>query len=106
MKTKISVTFKKQPKATGLSSISEPYGPQIDIKLNKKKVGLICPPTAHTKDDLWRIQFSVPRTPTPDCSCDSKWIVLKNKGNNEVEARNIAKDFVVLHHDKLYAFEE
>lgn len=55
MKTKLS--FKKEPRKTGLSSIGYPYQ-NVIIKVDKKYVGHIVAPNWQT-DGVWRVGFAI-----------------------------------------------
>lgn len=89
---KFNISFKKQPKETGLRRIASPY-PHVDIKVNKKKCGNISPPNWSSVDNNWRIQICV-KKPEPDNNpnCDWKWMMVKKDFDNEKEARQWCKD--------------
>jgi len=84
---KISITFKRQPRATGLASIGTPY-PSVDIKLNKQKFGWISPPTWRTDDNKWGIYFSIKKSePDSNPNCDWKNVSIKTRFDTEEDAR-------------------
>lgn len=105
MKTKLS--FKKEPKKTGLSSIGYPHQ-NIIIKVDKKYTGRIVAPNWQT-DDMWRVGFAIKKeNPDNNPNCDWKWIYFKNEFANEEEAREYVKkriDVFVSKHT-LHFFEE
>lgn len=92
MSDKFSVTFKKHPQETGLAGIGHP-NPLVDIKINKKVVGLIVGPSWKTPDNLWRVRFTVKKDhPDENPNCDWKWMQLKIKFETEADARTWAKE--------------
>lgn len=84
----MTVTFKRHAKATGLSSVGNPY-PDVDIKLGGKCVGLISAPTWATQDLKWSIGFTVK---SDDSCCGWKWIFLKARLDDEDQAREWVKN--------------
>lgn len=85
---KIRISFRRHKKETGLRGIGYPW-PQVSIKVNGKEVGNIFPKTWNT--EYWRVGFTVKKLePDDNPNCDWKWIWLKQKGNSEEEAREIA----------------
>jgi hypothetical protein len=89
----MGITFKKQPKETGLHSIGYPY-PNVDIKLDKKTMGYISAPTWQTKN-VWNIYLSVKKSePDDNSNCDWKWVTVKKDFENEIEAREFIKGHI------------
>ncbi len=102
----MKLSFKKEKKLTGLSSVGYPYQ-NVDIKVNKKKVGYISAPTWNN-GDLWRIRFSVVKKDIMEDgnpNCVWKWITLKVTFKNEDDAREYVKKIITLVQDK-YIFQE
>jgi hypothetical protein len=77
-------TFKKQPKTTGLASVGYPH-PSTDIKLDKKRVGIISAPNWSTKGGKWEIQLM------RETNDDWNWAYVKQKFDSEPEAREWIK---------------
>ena len=83
----MKVSFKKQPKARGLSGVGYPY-PQVDIKIDKKIMGIIYPPTWQTLDKKWTVAFRVLKEETEgNPNCVWKTIVVNRKFDTEDECR-------------------
>lgn len=88
----MKLSFKKQPRETGLSAIGYPNSNTL-IKVDNKIVGEIFAPTWHSKDDLWHIYFMIKKIePDDNANCDWKWIFLKKGFETEVEGRNFIKE--------------
>lgn len=87
-------TFKKHPRETGLAGVANPYRP-TDIKLNKKVIGEIFPPSLLAKDSYWSIRFTVDEE-DPNTLRKFKWILLKARFNSEAEARVFLQDKCVM----------
>lgn len=88
---KLKLTFRKQPRPTGLSSMG--YGQNTDIKINGKVCGAIYAPTWRSKDDLWEICFSVKKSESePKENSDWKWITLIKRTETEEQARIFLKE--------------
>jgi hypothetical protein len=87
---KFNISFKKQPKETGLRAVGYTHS-SIDIKVNKKRVGLISAPNWQKKG--WTIRISIMK-PEPDDNpnCDWKWISVKTAFEDEQSARQWVKD--------------
>lgn len=77
------LSFKKQPKETGLAAVGN-YNPFVDIKGDGKKVGWIQPANWHTK--YFGVWFHVE---SPDGWYNMK---LGFDGETEKEARQFIKD--------------
>lgn len=91
---KISLTFKKGETPTGLSSVGNSR-PNTDIKVNKKKVGMIYSPSWRSEDWVWSVGFMVKKIiPDDNPNCDWKWIWLKKKFDTEPEAREYIKTII------------
>lgn len=82
------LTFKKQPRNTGLYAVGHPWS-NTDIKVKKHIIGNIEAPNYTTKDNLWIIRFCIADSTG---KCGFKWITLNKKGESEEESRNIAKE--------------
>lgn len=81
------LTFKRQPKATGLAAVGEPY-PSVDIKADGKCVGWIAPPGRFNKWTRWTIWFHVRRA--NEDNFDNK--KLKAEFDDEAAARAHIKE--------------
>ena len=105
---KISITFKRQSKDTGLAGVCNP-DPDVDIKLNKKVFGHIVAPNWRTKDNKWGICIAIIKTePDNNLNCNWKNIILKIRFDTEDDARqwmvnNIEK---ILEKFQLHFFED
>lgn len=72
-------TFKLHPKMTGLAAVGNSRQ-DCDVKLNKLTVGRIDAPNWQTKDNKYKVCFSVKQTPTADNpNLDWKWIFLAKR---------------------------
>jgi len=105
MKTKLS--FKKEPKETGLYSVAHPYQ-NVKIKIDKKYVGLIIAPDWQIRD-VWIAGFAIKKEkPDDNPNCDWKWYYFSKKFTSEEDAREFVKeiidDFVTKH--TLHFFED
>ena len=93
----MKVTFKKYPRETGLASVGNSQQ-SVNIKVDKKVVGIIHAPNWQTVDHKWSLSFSVIKdTPDDNPNCDWKWIFLKARFDTEEDARS----FVIRNIDKL-----
>jgi len=82
------VTFKKHAKNTGLSSIG--YSHQsVDLKIKKKKFGLIVAPTWKTEDSRWSISIMV-----MDLNNQWKWVHFKQRFVKEEHAREWIQEYI------------
>lgn len=97
---KVSVTFKKVPKSTGLAGVCEPS--RVDIKINKQVIGYMVRGGWQAKDYLWRIHF---RLKSEDSVAGWKNVSLRAAFNEEEEARLKCKEYFPTIIDKIY-FEE
>jgi hypothetical protein len=81
------VTFKREPKETGLSAVANPR-PSVNIKIDGDVVGIIEAPNWLSKDYVWTVRFMVIKTkPDNNPNCDWKWIKLKKTFEKEEDAR-------------------
>ena len=93
----MKVTFKKWDKLTGLESVGYPHR-SVDIKVNKKKIGIIYAPNWQTKDGKWSIAFMVMKEPEDSNPNNNwKWIFMKARFDDEETAR----EFVIKIVDKI-----
>jgi hypothetical protein len=81
------ITFKRHPKETGLGSVVRPCA-MVDLKIGGKIIGCIAPPSAFTKEWIFKIRLKIVETEYP---IGWKWIELKFKSKTEQEAR----DFII-----------
>lgn len=87
----VKVTFKKEPRMPGLMGVGFPYQ-SVNIKINKKAVGVIHAPNWQSKDSLWGVSFSVMKAePDDNPNCNWKWIHLKKRFADEETARGWVK---------------
>lgn len=82
----MNITFKKQKRETGLGRVGYPHA-VVDIKLDKKIIGLIDPPTWCKNG--WRIRLAVQR------ENGWQWITVDKICQSEEEARELAKKAIV-----------
>jgi len=82
LEDEMGITFKKQKKETGLRSVGYPYA-AIDIKRDKKVIGMIDPPT--WRKDGWHVRLAVRNEP------GWGWLTLGKICGSEEEARELAK---------------
>lgn len=78
------VGFKKHPKERGLAAVGSGQ-PSVDIKFNKKIIGLIKSPSWYAKDNFWRVRLTVKD------DLGFRWVTLKAKFETENEAREWVK---------------
>ena len=78
-------TFKKDKRQRGLAGVGEVPG--CDIKLQKKKVGHLYPPSRFKAETEWSVSFMVKKEPTKEDPCPWRWVNLKAKFPNEQDAR-------------------
>jgi hypothetical protein len=91
----MKLSFKKQPRETGLAGVGYPH-PNTSIKIDGKKVGEISAPTWMSKDDLWHIMFMVKKSKLDNNpNCDWRWIFLKKGFDTEIEGRNFIKENIM-----------
>lgn len=77
-------TFKRRPIETGLAGVGRSRH-DVDIKLNKKVVGIIYAPTWQTEDGLYRISLTVK---DETGKCPWRWVRLKARFPDEESARD------------------
>lgn len=82
-------TFKRHPRATGLSNCAFPY-PNVDIKVKKKRVGYISPPNYTTKSHVWTVRFMV--NDPNGINCKWHWVTLKKTFEDEECARAFLRE--------------
>lgn len=80
-------TFRKEPRETGLAGVGNPYQ-NTAIKHAKKECGVISAPNWQTKDNKWRVRFTVKDA---EEHCGWKWVQLKAAFDSEPEAREYVK---------------
>jgi hypothetical protein len=81
------ISFRKQPRETGLSSIANPR-PSTDIKLDGKVIGSIIAPSRFGRDqEKWRIGIMADKPPTGDDPCPWGWRFWQNRFDSEPDAR-------------------
>ena len=92
----MKLSFKKEPKETGLSAIARPNA-DTQIKADKLRCGRISPPNRFSNQgDLWFINLMVKQVPTEADPCDFRWITLKTKFPTEPESREYIKKYWTL----------
>ena len=70
------LSFKKNPKETGLAGVGNPY-PSTKIQANKKWCGSIHPPTWKSNDNLWRVSIMVIKSDIMEDknpNCPWRWV--------------------------------
>jgi len=92
----MKLTFKRGALGSSLQRVGHPYA-QVEVRLGGRVIGNINPPSWQTKDHKWGIQFRVSRTPTTDAPCEWRWFVVKNRFDNEADART----FITNHTDEI-----
>jgi hypothetical protein len=87
---KVNITFKREPRNTGLYAVGHPYTGS-DIKFNGKVVGKIHAPDYTTKDNKWSVGFMVKKTEIDsNPNVDWKWIFFKTRFDSD----ELAREFV------------
>lgn len=81
----MKLSFKKEPKATGLAHVANPYA-GVEIKGDEKRVGTINPPFRN--EWKWSVSFMI-----KDSEHRLGWrhVNLKWRGDTEEEARDFVK---------------
>lgn len=79
-----TLSFKRHPREKGLAAIGNQH-PWVDIKLNKKVIGLIKPPTAFSQHKGFKVMLRVTESAN---ACGWKWVTLKYEGENEAATRS------------------
>lgn len=102
---KFNISFKKEPRETGLRSVGYPYQ-NVDIKVNKRKCGWIQSPSWNRDD--WHVRVAVQKEITPDDPCNFKWQKPDMSFATEQEAREWVKAHLKSIHDKhpLFFFDD
>ena len=84
------LSFRKEPRTTGLAGIGEPY-PDTKIKMDGMIVGTIGAPNWNTKDNCWSLWFMIyGDTGNPNCNWSNRR--MKPRFATEPEARQWVKD--------------
>jgi len=83
----IKLTFKKHPKETGLAAVGN-RRQCVDIKMDKKIIGLIAAPNWSTEDQKYGVSVAV------ESSDSWKWLFCKKRCETEQQARELAPKFV------------
>jgi hypothetical protein len=86
----VKVTFKKQPRETGLAAVGNPY-PDVDIKVDKKVCGHISAP--NWQRNTWDVYFMVIKKDILEdgnLNCEWKTVSAKKKFSTEEDARAAA----------------
>ncbi len=83
----MKLTFKKHPRETGLRGVGYSHS-SVDIKLNKKKIGLIQAPNWQAPDRKWGLAFTIENDrPEENPNCKWRWAFLKQRFDTEEAAR-------------------
>lgn len=91
---KIKLSFRKEPRETGLAGVVNPV-PPTQIKVDGKIIGSIIPPSYRDPEYLWKVSFMVMKSePDGNPNCDWKHIYLKKKFSEESEAREHIKQII------------
>lgn len=85
-KTTTKVTFKKEPKETGLAAVGRPYQASY-CKIKGKGFGTLDPPSIRGAH-VWTVRVMIMK-PEPDGNpnCDWKWLTFKRTHNSDEQAR-------------------
>lgn len=87
----MKLSFKKQPRATGLAAVANPYQ-TTDIKANGEVVGYIYPPRRHNG---WTVAIAVEKTENytdNNPNCPWMWVFMSRIHESEPNARQFVKD--------------
>lgn len=90
-------TFKKQAKGTGLSAVGHPKQ-NIDIKLDKKRIGTIYAP--NWQQGKWEVSFAIKKKDIMEDgnpNCEWRWVNFKENFYTDF----LAKEFVKEMFDKI-----
>lgn len=96
-KTKLSVTFKKGTRQTGLAGMME-NDPDIAIKVNKQIVGYIHPPSYRQRTSQFGIRFTVKKPlnkVNTNPNCDWYWVFISINTTEEADARMWVKENIM-----------
>ena len=102
---KFNISFKKEPRETGLRSVGYPYQ-NVNIKVNKRKCGWIQAPSwSHSG---WSVRVAVQSDATRESPCDFKWRQASTSFATEQEAREWVNSYLKSIHDKhpLFFFDD
>lgn len=97
--SKINVTFKKEPRSTGLARIGEAV--RVNMKIKKKRFGSIATASWNENWIGWKITFAV-----KDKEGSWRWMKVKQTFQTEELAREYAKECFPKYIDDLWFFEE
>lgn len=105
MAEKFNISFKKEPRETGLRSVGYP-NQNVNIKVNKRKCGWIQAPSWNR--DGWDVRIAVQSKSDPDDPCDFKWRKASTPFATEQQAREWVKASLKSIHDKhpLFFFDD
>jgi len=84
------LSFKRDEKATGLSSIASPFRGS-SIKRNGNAVGRIRPPHWRTARIYWTVALRIKKTPTTQDPCEWGWIIHPGEHASDEKAREWVK---------------
>jgi|WetSurSiteA1Bulk_404760.scaffolds.fasta_scaffold59753_2 hypothetical protein len=97
-------TFKKHEKTGRFGWVQKDF---TDIKLNKKKVGLI----QELEGKSYRIGFMITKTPTKDYPADFEWTYIKQRFDSEQNAKkwienNSERKKLMKNYEVMYSAED
>lgn len=87
----MKITFKKEPKETGLRSVGH-VDPNTNIKVGGKIIGIIEAPYWATKDHKWEVRLAVEGSPVDNPNCSWHWVQVKERFDTEPLARKWVKE--------------
>lgn len=87
----MKITFKKEPKATGLAAVGH-SNQSVKIKFDGKEIGRIIAPTWQTTDHKWGLGFTVKTPNDPNAPKSWRWFFLKQRFDTEEQARQFVLD--------------
>lgn len=102
------IRFKIHPRETGLASIGA-GDPDIDIKINGKRCGLIVHPSWNSKNNDIRIILMVVKNKVDEDgnkNCPWKWATLKYVPTSDDDARELLKKNVDMLVEKINLYFE
>ena|ERR1035437_5356248 len=82
----MGLTFKKEKALTGLAGVANPT-PATQVKLDKKQVGTINPPSWRSADNKWYVGIMIEVEKTAEEPAGWKWIFFKTRFDEEPQAR-------------------
>lgn len=106
---KINISFKKHPREKGLRRVAQQVA--YDVKVNKKKCGIIAKRAPHMEGSDFSIQISIKKNSDftdSGSNCDWLWIFIKNDCKTEDEAKAVISDMLKVVSQKytLHYFDE